>query len=208
MPTASSVIKQLLSSLSDKGATATLLRSFLDRSVSYLSVSDRKKSVDAILTVIEVWSNDAGMVAVCLGGILHSSLLCMEAAIPVDSLLNVAKKHEKDVIVVTSAARLFSFHVCSTNKLEGLPLVAEAGAKWIALHPMDADVNYYSVRILLQANTIEEVKAVHGKVGEERIALATLKAAVATRIPQVEVNGEDWDKYILDNLFPRLRSGK
>ena len=196
---------RLLSSVAggDVNGVARCLSSFIDGTVSYACVAEREKAVAALLSALEAFPRNASIVAGCLGAFAHT--LCMEVAIPVAAVLKAVKQHEKNVLVVQAASRLFS--LLSLHKLEHLPLVAEAAARWLQLHPNDSSVAYYCALIIVEATGLEpmEVKREHGALGQGDIAVATVKACTATRLVEVQVNGVDWNAYILSHLFPRMR---
>jgi hypothetical protein len=166
-------------------------------------VAEREKAVEAILSALQAFPRNASIVAGCLGALAHT--LCMEVAIPVAAVLKAVKRHEKNVLIVQAASRLFS--LSSSSKLDHLPLVAEAAARWIQLHPNDSSAAYYCALIIVEAAAVEptEVKEEHGALGQGNIAVATVKAATATRLVELQVDGVDWNAYILSHLFPRMR---
>ena len=187
----------------DVNGTARYLSSFVDGTVLYASVAEREKAVAAILSALQAFPQNTSIVAGCLGALAHT--LCMEVVIPVAAVLKVVKRHEKNLLISQAASRLFS--LSSSNKLEHLPPLAEAAARWIQLHPTDSNVSYYSALIIVEAAGVEptELKREHGALGQRDIAVATVKAATATRLVELQVDGVDWNAYILSHLFPRMR---
>ena len=183
------------------------LTSFIGRTISYASLAEREEAVEGIMSALQAFPENATIVAGCIGAIAFATLHCVECSFPVVLLLNAVKPHEKDLLTVQAASRLFSYHVCSTKKLIGLPLLSEAAARWIEGYPNDGTVNYYAPLVLIVANEIHpiEIKKAHGEIGVETIGVATVKAATATRLVEVQVDGVDWNAYILSHLFPRIR---
>lgn len=50
-----------------------------------------------------------------------------------------------------------------------------------------------------------EIKKAHGEVGANSISISIIQATVAAKSPQLQVEGQPWNQYILNNLFSRLR---
>ena len=63
---------------------------------------------------------------------------------------------------------------------------------------------YYGALTMIHAASLDDVKARHGVVGEDKVAVALVKGAVATRAVEIYHHGRAWNALVLD-LFPRLR---
>eukprot|EP00966_Prymnesium_polylepis_P052881 1224822-Prymnesium_polylepis.1 len=185
---------------------ATCLTSYIHGTATFDTVFERAAAVDAIVVAMK-GIGDAGMIAASLGALSHVSLMCTECALPIVTIAKLAKPHENNIMVVKAASRLLSDHICSPRKLEWLPVVTEAAARYITLFPTDKDVCCWVAFILTEAAGVEpmEVKKEHGSIGEAAIQVAVVQGAVATQTMEVNVDGAPWNDFILQNLYPRLR---
>jgi hypothetical protein len=209
MPAAAHIVTaKLLAavSTSDLKAAATCLTSYIDGSTTYSSIVEREAAVDAIVVAMKGFA-DAGMVAACIGALSHVSLMCTECAPPMATVLKLTKPFENNLLVGKAASRLLSDHICSPRKVEWLPVVTEAAARFIALFPTDKDVCCWGAFVLTEAAGVESVvlKKEHGSLGEAAIQVAVVQGAVATQTVEVNVDGAPWNAFILQNLYPRLR---
>ena len=207
----SSLSRRLLlsSSSGDVAATARCLSSFIDGSVRYASVTERKGAVRAIMETLRSFPLHSGITAACVGALTHATFFCVEVCIDVAFVLKAVRRHESDPLVAKAASRLLSFHIGSSERMEDLPSVANAAARWIQAHPADEDVAYHSSAILIQAVGMEpdEVKTELGDFGVEETSVAVVKGAVAVQVPfaELQVGGKAWNEHVLTEMYPRLR---
>eukprot|EP00966_Prymnesium_polylepis_P306528 7083167-Prymnesium_polylepis.3 len=208
MPAAHIVTAKLLAavSASDTKAAATCLTSYIHGTATFDTALERAAAVNAVVVAMKNFG-DAGIIAACLGALSHISLMCTECALPMTTIVKLTTPHLNNILVVKAASRLLSDHICSPRKLERLPVVTEAAARYITLFPTDKDVCCWAAFILTVAAGVEpvEVKKEHGSFGEGTIHVALIQGAVATQTVEVNVDGEAWNAFVLQNLFPRFR---
>lgn len=204
------VVHARMSSASNAGDRAIVMRCLAtvvhDPTLTYPTRAHRTQVMDAIVTAAKTFPRDAGVVGGCLCAITHASGFAMEVSVPVDTVVDMLKAHEFNAMVVRAATRLLHCHVA--HSYVELPRVAELTARWVKIHPNDHDVAYFTARIMIIAASLEpqEVRNHHGMVGEDALNVAIVTCAVAVGAIEVYIQGQAWNAYLLERIFPRLRA--
>lgn len=206
MPSAVTATQQLLSAVRtrDANAAAHSLASFL-HGVTADDPTDLATAGEVILASLDAFPRSPFHTALAIAALHHVGDVPADALVAV---INATKHHEGDATVVQCAARLLHSHVLSPRRMDRLPDVSAAAARYIAAHPGDPNVSYWCGSVLVTAAGEEpdDVKAEHGQVGVDRVATSVVEGATATQRVEVLVDGFPWEAWVMAKLFPRLRA--
>lgn len=174
-------------------------------SVIYESPTQREEAVCAIKSLLKTFPRDVRIVAGSLCALSHVTGYSLEVPIPVYTILEAVNHHRSNLLIVQAVARLMKGHI--QKSLDGLPLILNEASRWINQYPSDENLDHWVSHIMVSAVGYEpsEIKKAHGEVGANSISISIIQATVAAQSPQLQIEGQPWNQYILNNLFSRLR---
>ena len=197
--------QQLLTAVreNDNVKTANALGVFVQGNLTADDPSDGTTAAESILASLEAFPRDSFLAALVL-----AALNRIRQFHHVDATLTIAKQFHNDGMVIECASRLMCNHAASAEGLQKLPSVANAAADWIATFPHNGNISYWGSAILVIGGGLEpeDVKKVHGQTGLDKLELAVIRGAMATKQVELYVEGFPWNDWVLHKLYPRLRS--
>ncbi|MDC0525417.1 hypothetical protein OAO87_00365 [bacterium] len=203
---AASVTAQLTAAVHDRAACLHAFTAYVHDPLAWRD-DDRINAVDAIVAAASAWPKDAQLCGGACCALFHASANATLAAVPVDAAVAIIRCHVGDAMVVAAALRLLASHTTSSRIMEALPSTATAVAEAMRRHPRDDNVSYFGARIIIAYNSIDpsNIAMEFGSFRLEDVKVASLTAAVSSRVLNFHVGELTWQDHVADRLNPRFR---
>ena len=198
------MVTQLLSATN--APPAVIIRAFhlyVYGGIVFSGSNDRDSAVDAIITAATKHVKDQQLVGGALCALHHVSGGCQSAPVPVSFILSSLRRHMSSAQFVSAGLRLLCGHASSSRVLEMLPEAAGVTADCLAIHKEDDGIAGFGARIIIAYNAVDQSLLSNG--AKDDLAVATVRAAVSSRVINYHVDALPWQTHILTKLHARLR---
>lgn len=167
-------------------------------------------STGAIVSAMQTWPDDQVIQAVALGAIVHATGMgaCGDAAELIATALGCMERHRDRLLLCQSGLRVIHYASLTIDTLPEPVRVATILSAAMTKYRRDDTVQYYGAHLWIALLSVDPADLARqcGKTGVEEINEKAVAVAAGATYSCVSIDAAPWHSFVLQGLFPRLRS--